>query len=308
MGIRNILPNGIPRNAGKEVTGRENAGTPQTGRKRKRSMNRYDIAIIGTGPAGLEAALTAQARNRSLLLIGPAGLSPKVSKADSIRNYLGLPNVSGRAMQAAFLEHLESAGIRVTGGRARNIYAMGDYFAIQTGGTDSMYEAETLILATGLPLSKGLPGEDRFLGRGVSYCATCDAALYRGKKTAVIGYTPKEEDEADFLSELADEVLREKPVEIAGEKSARILKTDGGEYETDGIFILRETIAPDRLMPGLELEGNHVKVSPRMETNIPGCFAAGDITGPPYQYIKAAGQGNVAALSAAAFLTAKQKQ
>ena len=289
-------------------------------------MKRYDIAIIGTGPAGLEAALTAQARNRSLLLIGPDGLSPKISKADSIRNYLGLPDVSGPAMRAAFLEHLESAGIRITGGQVKNIYAMGDYFAVQTGGIDSMYEAETLILATGLPLSKGLPGEDRFLGRGVSYCATCDVALYRGKKTAVIGYTPEEEGEADFLSELADEVLyfpqysgdvrtapavkviREKPVEIAGEKSARILKTDGGEYETDGIFILRETIAPDKLMPGLELEGNHVKVGPRMETNIPGCFAAGDITGPPYQYIKAAGQGNVAALSAAAFLAAKQKQ
>ena len=150
-------------------------------------MKRYDIAIIGTGPAGLEAALTAQARNRSLLLIGPDGLSPKISKADSIRNYLGLPDVSGPAMRAAFLEHLESAGIRITGGQVKNIYAMGDYFAVQTGGIDSMYEAETLILATGLPLSKGLPGEDRFLGRGVSYCATCDAALYRGKKTAVIG-------------------------------------------------------------------------------------------------------------------------
>ena len=294
--------------------------------KKKSPMKRYDIAIIGTGPAGLEAALTAQARNKSLLLIGPAGLSAKVTKAGSVRNYLGLPNTSGAAMQAAFLEHLESAGIRITDGQARNIYAMGDYFAIQTGDADSMFEAETLILATGLPLSKSLPGEDRLLGRGVSYCATCDAALYRGKKTAVIGYTPKEEDEADFLSELAGEVLyfpqyggdvrtapavkviREKPAEILGETSVRILKTDGGEYEVDGIFILRETIAPDKLMPGLELEGSHVKVGPQMETNIPGCFAAGDITGPPYQYIKAAGQGNVAALSAVGFLTAKQKQ
>ena len=294
--------------------------------KKKSPMKRYDIAIIGTGPAGLEAALTAQARNKSLLLIGPAGLSAKVAKAGSVRNYLGLPNTSGAAMQAAFLEHLESAGIRITDGQARNIYAMGDYFAIQTGDADSMFEAETLILATGLPLSKSLPGEDRLLGRGVSYCATCDAALYRGKKTAVIGYTPKEEDEADFLSELAGEVLyfpqyggdvrtapavkviREKPAEILGETSVRILKTDGGEYEVDGIFILRETIAPDKLMPGLELEGRHVKVGPQMETNIPGCFAAGDITGPPYQYIKAAGQGNVAALSAVGFLTAKQKQ
>lgn len=289
-------------------------------------MKRYDIAIIGTGPAGLEAALTAQARNKSLLLIGPAGLSAKVSKAGLVRNYLGLPDASGPAMQAAFLEHLESAGIRITGGQAKNIYAMGDYFAIQTGDADSMFEAETLILATGLPSAKSLPGEDRFLGRGVSYCATCDAALYRGKRTVVIGYTPKEENEADFLSELAGEVLyfpqysgdvrtapavkviREKPVEILGGTSALILKTDGGEYETDGIFILRETIAPDKLVPGLQLEGNHVKVSPRMETNIPGCFAAGDITGPPYQYIKAAGQGNVAALSAAGFLAAKQKQ
>ena len=289
-------------------------------------MSRYDIAVIGTGPAGLEAALTAKARNKSVLLIGSAELSPKVAKAHMIRNYLGLPNVSGGEMQAAFLRQMEAAGIKITDERVKNVYAMGDYFVLQTGEIDSMLEAETLILATGLPLSRSLPGEDRFLGRGVSYCATCDGALYRGKRTAVIGYAPKEEDEADFLSELAAEVLYfpqytgevrtapavkvipEKPVEILGGESARVLKTDGGEYEVDGIFILRDNIAPDKLVPGLELDGTRVKVTPQMETNIPGCFAAGDIAGPPYQYIKAAGQGNVAALAAVDYLAAKRKE
>ncbi|MBR2694394.1 MAG: NAD(P)/FAD-dependent oxidoreductase [Thermoguttaceae bacterium] len=289
-------------------------------------MTRYDVAIIGTGPAGLEAALTVKARNKSVLLIGPADLSAKVRKAHTIQNYLGLPNVSGREMQEAFLKHLESSEIKITDEQAKNIYAMGDYFAIQTGGADAMYEAETLILATGLPQTKGLPGEDLFLGKGVSYCATCDAALYRGKKAAVVGYAPKEEDEANFLAELAGEVLyfpqyagevrtvpavkviREKPVEILGDRSVRALKTDGGEYEADGIFILRETIAPDKLVPGLEIEADRVKVTPQTETNIPGCFAAGDIAGPPYQYIKAAGQGNAAALAAVRYLAAKRKQ
>ncbi|MBO7726161.1 MAG: NAD(P)/FAD-dependent oxidoreductase [Thermoguttaceae bacterium] len=289
-------------------------------------MSRYDIAIIGTGPAGLEAALTAKARNKNILLIGSADLSAKVTKAHTIQNYLGLSNVSGREMQEAFLKQIESAGIKITDEQAKNIYAMGDYFVIQTGEIDSMVEAETLILATGLSQTKGLPGEDQFLGKGVSYCATCDAALFRGKKTAVIGYAPREENEADFLSELASEVLyfpqyagevrtaptvkviREKPVGILGDLSARTLETDGGEYEVDGIFILRDNIAPDKLVPGLELDAGHVKVTPQMETNIPGCFAAGDITGPPYQYIKAAGQGNVAALAAVNYLAAKRKE
>lgn len=84
------------------------------------------------------------------------------------------------------------------------------------------------------------------------------------------------------------------------------LRTDGGEYPVDCVFVLRESILPEHLVPGLELEENHVKVDLQMRTNIPGCFACGDIAGKPYQYIKAAGQGNVAALSAVEYLSKRR--
>ena len=284
-------------------------------------MERYDIAIIGTGPAGLEAALTARARNKSILLVGSKALSDRVSKAHEILNYLGLPKISGEAMAEVFKKQIAEANIEITEGKVMYAYPMSDYFALQVDFTDEILEATTVILATGLAKTKGLPGEDKLLGSGVSYCATCDAQFYRGRRTIVLGYTPKEEAEADFLSEIAAEVLyfpqykdevhtnekvrviKEIPVEIIGGMKAEALKTEAATYETDGIFILRESIAPDKMVPGLALKDGHVDVDLNMATNIPGCFAAGDITGTPYQYIKAAGQGNVAALSAVDYIS-----
>lgn len=289
-------------------------------------MERFDIAVIGTGPAGLEAALTARARNKTVLLVGSRDLSERVSKAHEILNYLGLPKISGEAMAKAFKQQIDDAGIEITEGKVMYAYPMGGYFALQADFTDEILEATTVILATGLARTKGLPGEDRLLGCGVSYCATCDAQFYRDRKTIVVGYSPKEESEADFLSEIAAEVLyfpqyddevhtngkvkviRESPVEIVGGMKAEALKTGSGTYEADGIFILRESIAPDKMVPGLALKDGHVDVNLDMETNIPGCFAAGDITGTPYQYIKAAGQGNVAALSAVNYISKLSKQ
>lgn len=286
---------------------------------------RYEIAIIGTGPAGLEAALTAVARNKKILLLGSPELSEKIAKAHTVKNYLGLPEVTGAQMSQAFHEHLQAMGIAITAVRVTACYAMGGYFAIQTNDADQIFEAETVILATGLVQAGSLAGEDEFLGRGVSYCATCDGALYKGKRVAVIGYSPQEEPEADFLAELAGEVLyfpryegepqvnpkvrvlREKPLAVTGERKVAKLKTETAEHEVAGVFILRESIAPDKLVQGLALAEGHVQVDMQMATNIPGCFAAGDITGTPYQYIKAAGQGNVAALSAVRFLAGKEK-
>ena len=279
----------------------------------------YDIAIIGTGPAGLEAAITAKVRNKSLILFGSKGSSNKVAKAHTILNYLGLPEVGGADMQKAFLTHAEKMGVEITEEQITAVYAMGETFAVQ--GAENMYEARSVILATGVIAQKPYPNEDELLGRGVSYCATCDAALYKGKTAVVIASSPKEEAEADFLSEYAEkvwyiplykeevhvndkiEVVREKPVEIIGTSKVEKLKTDQREIETDGVFILREAVAPGKLVPGLETEGAHVKVNLDMSTSIPGCFAAGDIAGLPYQYIKAAGQGNTAALSAVGYLT-----
>lgn len=167
-------------------------------------MERYDIAVIGTGPAGLEAAITAKIRNKSVLLLGSRNLSDKVEKAHTVKNYLGLPDVSGEEMQNAFMSHLESMDLEITIDRANMVYSMGDYFAIQ--GHREMYESFAVILACGMSVAKPFPGEMENLGRGVSYCATCDAVLYKGKSAIVVGYSSEEEKEAEFLAEIAEQV------------------------------------------------------------------------------------------------------
>ena len=287
-------------------------------------MERYDIAIIGTGPAGVSAALTAKNRNKRILLLGSRRMSEKVAKAHEIRNYPGLPFVKGEELAAAFRDQLDRMEIPVTEKRIGAVYAMGGYFALQAG--EEMLEAKTVILATGVVQAKPLPGEDELLGRGVSYCATCDAPLYRGRIAAVICYSPREEAEAAFLSGVCSKVMyfpvyqeatdlpaevtviREKPEAILKTETGLTVKTADGEYAADGVFVLREAVAPAQLVPGLETEGAHVTVNRKMETNLPGVFACGDITGTPYQYVKAAGEGNIAAISAAAYIDKTEKE
>lgn len=286
-------------------------------------MERYDIAIIGTGPAGLSAAITAKIRNKKILLIGNPNFSDKVQKAHQIQNYLGLPAISGKDLAKAFENHINSMDITITDGKVNAVYPMGSYFGLQV--SQDIYEAETVIVATGIVTGKVFKGENELLGRGVSYCATCDAPLYRNKTVAVIGYSPKEESEAEFLAEVCEKVLyipiykeetklsdkvtviNEKPTAVIGENKVKSLQTEKNNYEVDGIFILRDSIPPSQLVSGLEIKDNHIVVNLQMETNIKGCFACGDIVGKPYQYIKAAGQGNIASLSAVAYLDAKRK-
>ena len=209
-------------------------------------------------------------------------------------------------------------GIEITEERINNIYAMGDYFALMVN--DKMYEAKTVILATGMEVGKTLPGENEFLGKGVGYCATCDAPLYKGKTVTVIGYNKEAEEEANFVSELAEkvnyvamykgdyeldskiELILEKPEEILGDTKVTGVRFKENQIETDGVFVLRDSISPAQLVPGLELDDRHIKVDRTMKTNIAGCFAAGDCVGVPYQYIKSAGEGNIAALSACKYL------
>ena len=292
---------------------------------------RYDVAIIGTGPAGVSAAITAKVRNKSVLLIGSADISDKVAKAHSIRNYPGLPDIAGSELAAKLQEHLRQMEIEITDRKVTMVYAMGDYYSLQID--QEFIEATSVILAIGVSFGKPLPGEDENLGRGVSYCATCDGALYRGKEAVIVGYAPKEEADARFLSELADkvtyipvykkdempadpaqlfpgigniEVVIAKPAAIEKRDGKMVLTTDQGEVISDGIFLLRASVSPGKLVPGLELDGNHVKVDRGMAANLPGLFAAGDITGTPYQYIKAAGEGNVAALSAVSYIDSRK--
>lgn len=281
-------------------------------------MERYDIVIIGTGAGGISAAITATVRNKKILLLGSSKISEKVEKAHEIQNYPGLPAVSGADLAQALLGHLEAMEIGITEERVTAVYAMGSHFSVQTA--EHHYEGDSVILATGMSQREAFPGEREFLGRGVSYCATCDAALYKGKTVAVVGYHEEAWAEAKYLAELAGkvyyipmskdtldepgeiEILRQKPLAVRGDKQVETLETEEGSLTVDGVFILRDSVAPEQLVPGLAMEDGHVQVDADMKTNIQGLFACGDIVGKPYQYIKAAGQGNIAALSAVSFL------
>ena len=127
-------------------------------------MERFDIAIIGSGPAGVSAALTASLRGKPPLLFGSRTLSDKITKAQRIQNYPGLPDVTGPQLRDALLHHLDVMGVPITEARVNAVYAMGDYFAIQTAA--GTYEAAAVILATGVVQGKPLPGEQELLGRG----------------------------------------------------------------------------------------------------------------------------------------------
>lgn len=285
---------------------------------------RYDIAIIGSGPAGISAALNAKIRNKNFILFGNDELSNKLVRAHEINNYLGLYGKSGKEVAQEFRKHLDAMDIKVTEERINNIYSMGDYFALMVN--DKMYEATSIILATGIQYGKPFPGEEALLGKGVGYCATCDAPLYKGRVVTIIAYSKKEEEEANFIATLASkvyyipmykeqvevdssiEVINDTPMSIEGTDKVEKLILKNGEIITDGLFILRDSISPGQLVPGLKIVDNHVEVNRLMETNLKGCFAAGDIVGKPYQYIKSAGEGNIAALSAVSYVDSLKKK
>ncbi len=280
--------------------------------------NRYDIAIVGSGPAGLSAAINARIRNKNIILFGYKDLSNKLVKASKINNYLGFYDITGEQLKDNFQNHIEKLDINIIDERINEIYSMGDYFALMVN--EKCYEARSIIIATGIEYTKPIKGEDEFLGRGVGYCATCDAPLYRDKTVTVIGYNKEAEEEANYVSELASklyyipmydgnynlrkeiEIVKDKPVKIIGDNKVEKLILKSKEIYTDGVFVLKDSISPAQLVPGLLMEEGHIKVDRSMKTNINGCYAAGDCIGRPYQYMKAAGEGLIAALSAVTYI------
>ena len=226
-----------------------------------------EIAIIGAGPAGLSAGINAIARGKTVRIFSSEG--NYLLRAEKVNNYLGLYDVDGRQMMEQFLSHARAMGVVPEKGKAANILPMGEYFLLNVDG--EMVEAKTVILATGVSSAKEIPGERELLGRGVSYCATCDGMLYRGKKVAVIGLSADAPEEAEFLRSIGCEVeyfdaARAKKYEIKGADRVEKLVADGEEYEVSCVFILRSGVAPGSLVPGLELDGAHIKVNADMAT------------------------------------------
>ena len=269
-----------------------------------------DILVIGGGPAGLSAALNARARGRSVLVVSNPPEENPLWRAGQVDNYPGLPGVSGQEMLLAMRRQAEEAGAEFLAGRALSaLFMMGSWF-ISVG--PDMYSAKAVVLAAGVARGKKFPGEAEFLGRGVSYCATCDGMMYRNRPVAVIGLREDAPEEAEFLRSIGCQVeyfdrSRARDYRILGEQKVTGLAADGTEYPVDGVFILRPGVAPDMLLPGLETDRGTIVTDREMRTNIPGVFAAGDCTGAPYPIAKSVGEGNLAALSAVKYLYSKKE-
>lgn len=278
----------------------------------------YDAAIVGAGPAGLSAALTLKAHNKSIVWFGTNELSDKVEKSEKIANYAGFEPISGKELNDKFRKQMDTAGLVLTDKTVTQISKSKNGFTVLAD--NEIYKAKTVLLTIGSVPAKGIVNEQELLGRGVSYCATCDGFLYKGKTIAVFCGAKRYEHEVEYLAEIADklylyttyetqinlpnvEILKKPMKAVVGENKAQGIElTDGTEIKIDGVFFLRSSVAPATVLKNLEMNGAHIVINRRCETNIEGCFAAGDCTGRPYQIAKAVGEGNIAAHSIVEYL------
>ncbi len=283
----------------------------------------WDILVVGSGPAGLAAAINGRIREKSVLVLGAEIGSSRLKKAPEINNYPGIPGISGEELQNRFLDHARKLGAVVEQERIESIYPGKELILVTRG--NQMCRARSVILATGIQQARFLPGEKELLGRGLGYCATCDGPLYRDKEVAVIGEIPEAEEDVNFLAEICKkvhyfprykevgevnprvEVHHERPQGVLGREQVTGLALPEGELPVAGVFIIRDVAPAEQLVEGLEIKDSSIVVSRDMETNIPGIFAAGDCTGKPYQVGKAVGEGLTAALSAVRYLDGKKK-
>ena len=276
-----------------------------------------DVAIIGAGPAGLSAAVSARQRNKSVMVFGRS-IDASLILAKEIDNYIGMPNMTGEDMLNSFFKHAIDKGAEFKECKISQILSMGDYFTINA--ENEFFEAKTIILALGLSRSKNIEGEEKLVGKGVSYCATCDGMLYRNKNIVVVGETTEGEAEANYLHSIGCNVkyvplykdlinidsniqlLSGKAEKVVGENFVEGIVVNGKEINCDAVFFVLITMPVTSLIFVLETENNTIKVDRNMCTNVKGVYACGDCVGSPYQVSKAVGEGLVAALSAAKYI------
>lgn len=276
-----------------------------------------DVAVIGGGPAGLSAAINARARGKGVLVVGNPIEENPLYKAPVVDNYPGLPGISGAELLRTLEAHAKESGAQLRSGRVLSATPMGDRFFLSIGS--DVEEARSIVVAISAQRGVKLPGEEALLGRGVSWCATCDGMLYRNKAVAVVGLSHDAPAEANFLQEIGCQVTyvaRKAPqglrpdipvvlgrrLSIEGEQAVTAVRADETAVPCQGVFILREAMAPGDLLPGLALEGGYIAVDRSMATNLPGVFACGDCTGLPLQVAKAVGEGLVAGQNAADYV------
>ena len=275
-----------------------------------------DIAVIGGGPAGLSAAINAVLRNKSVKIFTNA--LNYLQKAEKVDNYLGFYNISGQELMEKFVDHANKLNVLLEYGKVIDIMKYNDMFMINFNG--KIINAKAVVLALGITKEKMLNNEEKLLGKGISYCATCDGALYKRKNIAVYGNADDIIEEANFLSSLGANVnyiTVKKDIkglnqninvingiisDIIGDNKLEGIIINDKYIKLDGLFLLRNSIAPNSIVKDLILEDGYIVVNRNMETNIKGIYACGDCTGKPLQISKATGEGLVAAQNAARYI------
>jgi thioredoxin reductase (NADPH) len=262
----------------------------------------YDIIVVGGGPAGLSAAITARQRGKSVAVISNDASGSGLYRAGSVRNYPGFADITGAALLDRLYGHAAGMGAEHIRSRVSSVLPTRD--AIGVSHAADVSHARAVILAVGVEQPAVFQGELELLGRGVSYCATCDGRFFRGKRVCAVMRAGDAESEALYLESIGCQVIRlaSRDIAVNGRESVESVTADGADIPCEGVFIFRHTVAPASLAVGIELYEGHIKVDGDMRTNIPGLYAAGDCAGVPYQISKAAGQGQVAALSAAGWV------
>ena len=291
----------------------------------------YDLAIIGAGPAGMSAAVYAARYKMKVVMFGqlPGGY---VNEAHLVENWLGEKSIPGTDLVQKFLEHVKSMDVDLQLHGVRAIEKKADHFEITTD--KGITQASRIILAMGTERNKlGIKGEAEFLGKGVSYCTTCDAFFYRDKTVAIIGGSDSACTGSIMLTDIASKVylvyrqdklraepswvcevekspkieviLNANPVEIAGDTVVRKLVLDTGkELAVDGVFVEIGTTPGAALVNQLGVktdEKGYIIIDDTQATNVPGVWAAGDVTtknNKLKQIIVAASEGSVATYSA----------
>lgn len=292
-------------------------------------MEEYDLIIIGSGPAGLTAAIYAARYKLNTLVIGEQ-IGGLAAEANEICNFPTYKKISGMEFTQKMREQVEDLGIEIKNSSVDSVEKSDSGYLVKTGSGE--YKAKKIILATGTEKRKlGLENEDRLLGRGVSYCVTCDAGFFKNKIVGVVGGSNSALTGALLLSKFANEVyiiyrkdefFRAEPklvedveknkkiksifnaevIELKGNDKLEAVKLNNGkELKLDGLFVEIGSVPGVKLGRelGIELERNYIKVDKKQRTNINGVFAAGDVTNSPLkQIIVACGQGAIAASSA----------
>jgi alkyl hydroperoxide reductase subunit F len=301
----------------------------------------YDTIIIGSGPAGMTAGIYAARREMNALIIGkePGG---QMMWASEIENYPGFKSIGNYELISKMQEHVTGLGVEIKNEEVKKVEKdEEDNFKLTTG--KDVFRSKTVIIAMGLsPRRLEIPGEKEFNGRGVTYCANCDAPFYKNKDVAVIGGGNSALDAAEYLSKIANQVYlihrREEfrafealieeveardNIELV--KNSEVKNIEGQEkverirvynkkedketeIQVQGVFIEVGRIAKTDLVADLveRNEGSQIKTNEICETATPGLYAAGDVTTTPFKQITVAcGQGTIAALAAYQYLNSK---